>query len=47
MIFFCEKTKKMHGRYNLGQGRYFREELITPLLRRLNFWCECGISYKV
>ena len=20
------------------------EELLTPLLRQLNFWCECGIT---
>ena len=20
------------------------EELLTPLLRQLNFWCECGIK---
>ena len=20
------------------------EELLTPLLRQLNFWCECGVS---
>ena len=41
-ILSCLRSGVDHSRFI---GNDSAEELLTPLLRQLNFWCESGISH--